>query len=460
MVHLAEFERLEGERPVPEPDDGGVPLVVEPGHERTVRIELAGRYRIRGRVLESDGSAFREPWVSVRTLDRPRFAPGSAGETRRGDERGRFELVLFTLRPLGSVLVSATDTGPQAFLPGSAPGKSAWVVLDLRARPSDADELTLVMSATGAISGRIVCDPPAVGASIRAHPRTGELPFGGLVNGASRYAMSRKGEFRLAGLPAGRYDLEVVPSARYATVWVRDVETGTERLTIALADARPARVTVEVVPSEGELGETILLTGRLTPHGSSPEAPELPAQATQREPWGWPPAMLQLWYGGGGHTDELGSTNYSLVPMRENPTPFDLDEGLYWIGAKAKAKDGNLTFPIGTGLVRVNAGEYRLRFELTPSGSVEGRVSGAAPGSDLCVALGRAGRLLELDVRRSEMGSVSELGHDGWFRFPLVPVGELELLVGTRAELLAGRWLRREELRTARGATAFVEVEL
>lgn len=460
LVLLTEFERLEGDQPVSEPDRGGTPLFVEPERERTVRVELAGRYRIRGRVLEADGSAFREPWVSVRTLDRPRFAPGSLEQARRGDERGRFELELFTLHPLGSVLVAAADTGPRAFTPGAAPAKSAWAVIDLSARPGGADELTLVLSATRAIGGRIVCDPPEVGVSITAHPQADQLPFGGLVNGASRHGRSRKGEFRLAGLPAGRYDLEVVPSARYATVWVRDVEAGAEGLTIALADAKPARVTVEVVPSEGELGETILLTGRLTPHGAGPEAPELPAQATQREPWGWPPGMLQLWYGGGGHTDELGSTNYSLVPMKANPTTLELDEGLYWIGAKAKAEDGSYTFPIGTGLVRVGAGEHRLRFELPPGASVEGRVTGAAPGSELCVALARAGELLVLDVRRDEMGPLAELGHDGWFRFPLVPVGELELRVGTRADLLAGRWLRREELRVARGATVFVEVEL
>ena len=459
-VRLAEFERLEGEKAVPERAEGGAPLVVEHGRERTLRIELAGRYRIHGRVLEQDGSAFREPWVTVRTLDRPRFASGSLEQARRGDERGRFELELFALEPLGLVLVAATDTGPRAFIPGSAPAKSAWTVIDLSARPTVADELTLVMSATGAIGGRIVSDPPEVGLSIRAHPCSGELPFGGLVNGASRFATSRKGEFRLAGLPAGRYDLEVVPSARYPTVWVRDVEAGTEGLTIALAGKRPARVTVEVTLSEGELGETILLTGKLEPHGAAPEVPELPAQGTQREPRGWPPDLLQLWSGGGGHTDEVGWTNYVLAPMKENPTTLELDEGFYWIGAKAKAKDGNLTFPIGTGLVRVGAGEHRLRFELGPGASVEGRVTGAALGSDLCVALAHAGRLLELDVRREEMKTMAELGHDGWFRFPLVPVGELELRVGTRADLLAGRWLARQELRTARGVTASVEIDL
>ena len=100
-----------------------------------------------------------------------------------------------------------------------------------------------------------------------------------------------------------------------------------------------------------------------------------------------------------------------------------------------------------------------MTIELPPSAAVEGRVRGAR-SEELCVALAQMGRLLLLDVRRETMDLVAELGHDGWFRFPLVPVGTLELRVGTRAELLAGRALRREELHTTRGATTTVDVEL
>jgi hypothetical protein len=357
------------------------------------------------------------------------------------------------------VLVTASDNVPEAYGPASAPGRSAWAIVDLTVG-SPSEELTLVMSATRAIAGRIVCDPPEVRVTVIARSSAGGMPFGALASNASRFAQSRKGgEFRLEGLPAGRYDLEFVPSERYPTVCVRDMEAGTEGVTVALEGTRPARVTVEV-STEVELAETILLTGKLHPHGDAPDVPELPAQATLREPRGWPPAMLQLWYGGGGRTDEVGWTSYSLVPTKENPTTVELDEGLYWIGVKAKAKDGSLTFPVGTGLMRVSAGDHRLRFELPPGASVEGHVTTAAPAGELCVALARGGRLLELDVRREKADTVAELGHDGWFRFPQVPVGELELRVGTRAELLEGRWLRREELRPARGATVSVNIEL
>jgi hypothetical protein len=459
-VHLLTFERVEGDRPVPSPERRGTPLFVEPDGERTVRVVLAERRRLRGRVLDADGAAFREPWVSARTLDRPRLDTGVFHQRQRADERGRFELDLVAQRPLGTVLVTANDTGPLSFVPGATPGKSAWAVVDVSAPLGPEDELTLVMRATGAIGGRIVCDPPPVGVQVRAHPRDAVPPFGGLVNGASPFAHSRKGEFRIAGLPAGRYDLEVTPGERFPTVWVRDVAAGTEGLTVVLEGTRPARVTVEVTLSEGELAEALLLTGKLRPHGAPPDAPELPAQAAQTEPWGWPRHVLGHWSGGGGRTDELGWTNYTLAPMPFNPTTLELDEGLYWLGAKARAKDGNSAFPVGTGLVRVSAGEHRLRFELGPSGAVEGRVTGAQPDGDLFVALARKGELLELDVRRSEAAPVAELGHDGWFRFPFVPAGELELRVGTRAELLAGRWLRREELCVARGATLAVEVDL
>jgi len=146
-----------------------------------------------------------------------------------------------------------------------------------------------------------------------------------------------------------------------------------------------------------------LLTGKLRPDGAPPDAPELPAQSAQRESWGWPRHVFGLGSGGGFRTNELGQTSYTLAPMPFNPTTLELDEGLYCLGAQARAKDGNLAFPIGTGLARVKAGEHRLRFELGPSGAVEGRVSGIRPEDELCVALARKGELLELDVRRSEV---------------------------------------------------------
>jgi hypothetical protein len=170
--------------------------------------------------------------------------------------------------------------------------------------------------------------------------------------------------------------------------------------------------------------------------------------------------MTSLWSGAGNAADELGRTLFVLTEMKENPTTLELDDGLMWIGAKAEAKDGNTSFPIGTGLVHVAPGEYRLRFELTPTGSIEGRVRGGPAGRELFVALARGGELLTLDVRQREMRSLCALGADGYYRFPLVPAGALELRVGTREELATGRWTKREEFQLARGAKLALDVQL
>ncbi len=458
VQQLAAFERVEDDELVLE---GGEPLFLAPGTDREVRLETAGRFRIFGRVLNGDRSGFERPSVSVTSLDRPRNAAGGFHQLCRGDVEGRFELGILTVRPFGRVLVTATNDEPSIALVARAPSVAAWATLDLRGRASGEEELTLIAEPTLAIAGRVVSDPTGIRTIVRAHALTHALPFGLLPTGAQSAAYSNKaGEFRVGGLPPGRYDLEVSPSSQFPTVWVRDVAAGTEDLTIPLGGTRPARVTVEVVLSEGELDQAILLTGKLRPFGELPDAPELPANASYGALAGWPPSLIDLWYGGGGHTDEQGSTSFSLVPLQENPTTVELDEGLLWIGAKARAKDGNLAFPIGTGLVRVSAGEHRLRFELTPSASIEGRVIGGVPGRELFVALASEGRLLTLDVGRNEMRPMSELGLDGFFRFPLVPAGKLELRVGTREELLGDRWTHREDLLLERGAKLHVEVTL
>lgn len=101
--------------------------------------------------------------------------------------------------------------------------------------------------------------------------------------------------------------------------------------------------------------------------------------------------------------------------------------------------------PVGTGLVRVSEGTYKLRFELAPTTTVEGRVRG--PGAaDLAAALYLPdGRPLPLDVRREVMQAEAELGAQGTFYFARVPIGALELRLGTTEELRAGRsrWSRR-----------------
>jgi hypothetical protein len=113
---------------------------------------------------------------------------------------------------------------------------------------------------------------------------------------------------------------------------------------------------------------------------------------------------------------------------------------------------------LGTGLVRFTAGKYELTFHQAVGTRLEGRVAGAPP--ELCVAVAQpGGELIAVDARRRELVRVVELGATGAFALELVPAGELELRVGTREELSAGRWRHRERF-TSAGETVRIEIEL
>lgn len=379
-----------------------------------------------------------------------------------GDGEGRFTLDLACAWPLGRVRVTARDfpEGRRSLTQTADPTRAAQADLDLRGRASGTEQLTLVLEPTLAITGRVEAPSgeDAVQASVRVHAAAAFPGFP--PRAASVPVYTRKGAFHLPGLAPGRYDLEVQPSSRFPRTWVRGVEAGTEDLVILLEGTRPVRVTVEVGSAAGELEETILLCGSFRPSGEPPPVPELAPSVTLSALEGWPAGMLTLWSGGGGRSDLNGQSSHTLTPMKTNPTTLELDEGLWWIGAKARLKDGTYAFPIGTGLVQLAPGEYRLRFELTRCGTLEGRVQGALPGRGLAAALAHAGALLVLDVGKREMFPLCELGADGSFRFPLVPAVPLELRVGTRAELLGGRWTERRSLLPEAGETLTVLVGL
>ena len=214
---------------------------------------------------------------------------------------------------------------------------------------------------------------------------------------------------------------------------------------LELPDGVPATVHVEVYGSR-PLGQIIVLCTRLDPlPGVGGDAPRLAKDADYAGPLGWPQPALGLWYGGQSYRGPLGTAMFSSGPIMEgNAKTFELSEGLYWIGAKAVDRDGAHCFPIGTGLVRVGPGEHNVRFHLTPSSTLEGRVEDAPIDEALCIALATEdGRLVPLDVRRNDMAPFTDLAADGRFRFPQVPTGRFELRVGTAEELRSGTARRR-----------------
>ena len=212
-----------------------------------------------------------------------------------------------------------------------------------------------------------------------------------------------------------------------------------------------------------ELGSLIVLRGHLIPHsGLHVDAPLLPAQARYTQPRGWPENALALSYGSEGDTSALGDERYEYWPIEGTSTSMDLDPGWYWFGAKGHAKGGTtLGFPMGTGLVRLEAGTHRLHFVLSASAQIQGRVIGTNPLQELQVGLcAEDGKLIPVDVRREELRTTSDLGADGSFLLTKVPVGVFELRAGTKSELESGTWRARKTVSIESGAQLAVTLEL
>ena len=457
---LARVERVVDGAPVFE-EDAGKPLVVPAGGVCDVRVVLALNLELRIRVVDAGGGGVPEAFVSLGGCAGPGATESVLQRQGRSNARGDLELRLLALRPAAHLLVTASDQEIDTWW-GRSPLNDARrtdVRIDLAGRATGKEELMLVLQPTLAIAGRIVAERKDLQVFLRAVFAGEERA--GLHATACNVSLASGGAFRLGGLPAGLYDLEFQPTQGLARSWMRGVAAGTQDLVVSIEDAPTARVVVEVVASEGTLRETIVLKGSFHPHDRPPAAGDLPREATFAEPFGWPPnLMLSLFSGGSGSSDELGDSNYSLSSTRSNPTTLELVEGLWWLGANARFSDGRSAFPVGTGLVHVGPGEHRVRFVLAPAAALTGRVRGLR-GRELLVALATTdGRLVAVDVGREEPRELCDLGADGSFRMLQAPSGTFELRVGTRAELLEGRWTARQQLALRGGETRDVVIEL
>jgi RNA polymerase sigma factor (sigma-70 family) len=439
-------------------------IVLEAGRDARLRIAVGDRSKIRGRVVKQDGSPVPLPAVRVYAPRQPEGMDARVIAFVHGDEQGRFELAWSSFAPLGAGRLAVCDKDLLFGFSnqrGEAAPLIACLELDLDAPPEE--ELVVVLEPTLAIEGRVL-DPEGRGAraTVRARPHgdPASSPLLRMRGVQTQVWADADGSFCFVGLPAGSFDI-AASSDDWARAVVEDVPAGTTDLELRVSGARPVTVEVEIVCPSVELKQAIVLRGELDAFDSSRiDAPALAAQSSYTDPLGWPQTALGLYYGSEGDLTEDGSVMFNYWPIEGSSTKIELEEGLYWFGAKGRAANGSELFPVGTGLVRVAQGTYKLRFELAPTTTLEGRVSG--PGAaDLAAALYLPdGRPLPLDVRRNTMQAEAELGAQGTFYFARVPAGELELRLGTPDELRAGRsrWSRTIEARS--GEPLKLEIEL
>jgi hypothetical protein len=441
---------------------GGAPIVVAKGEELALRAILPHRVKLTGRVEFESGEAVSHAGVGLETIDwssREQYVRAST----QCDADGKFTLEVVPAIPLHELRV--TSSAQSAFIFGKEQ-KFATMDLDLDAgTPSD---IVLVLRQSLSIRGRMIdVRGKAVHGIITAHPQ------GSGVNAHdSSRAMSvvdDAGTFELNGLPPGTYDILGSPNhgqimgpplEPFGETWVRGVAAGSQGVEIRITSESVAHVVFDMVIRDGEASDWIVLRARLYPRGDVAGIPSLAPAATYSAFKGWPSTVLGSWYGGGGEHEPRGLVSFLELQAKENPMTLTVEPGDYWLGVQGKDKHGNFVFPIGTGLVHVEPGDYRLQFELTTAAPVEGRVR-ADDLASLAVGIAHEGTgLLELDVGHRYLRRYRELGADGWFSFALVPVGEHDLWIGTPAELAAGNPSYRQTISIRREGTAPLEIVL
>ncbi|QDV08630.1 RNA polymerase sigma factor [Planctomycetes bacterium Poly30] len=456
---LVTVEReLEGSL-LPEPCGGaGSPIMVSPDRERKLSLKLEALGSLRCLVLDSSGNPF--PGASVRLISANYVPWKSQGLFFKGeaDEEGCCEIRLVSSRALGPAILTASDTGTHMFRwPEGESPRAATLRVNLDQPPGETVVLTLAN--TLEISGRLL-DPegaPLKG-SVEAQPVDGDLVAGHMLTGfRPSVSASKDGQFCLAGMPDGHFNI-VAKCQGYARVVAKGVRAGTQGLQLRMEGPPPARVEVFVDTGGVPMDTYVTLVGRYGSGSAEVKgAPLLLDNQTLDEPFGWPADMQGLWYGGGGN----GSSFFSLTPSKEPLKRLELDPGLYWIGAQAKAADGTMFAQMGTGLVSIQPGDHRVRLRMRARVSLSGVVRGDYQGAGLAVALAMDdGRLVPMDAWRESMVTIVDVGARGDFRLDHAPAGTYELRVGTPVELQAGESRASRRVDLIPGKPLLLEVDI
>ncbi len=437
-------------------------LVLAPRTERLLTIRWSPRSVLRGQVMGPTGAPFPQASVLLRSMEKDHRQRGYVSIVADSDDEGRFTIQLHPPHERCQLLLTATDMSPYTsrWPAGTAP-LAASKRLDSGDLPTE--EVKLVLAPTNSITGSVIdADGRPIEAMLRIAPSGEPLTGFYLETGFLGRAEARSdGDFTFAGLPDSIFDVSA-HSRGYAQAKAERIPAGTTGLVLRMDRAPPARVTISVEAPGMELTSLIVLRGQLYPHpGRHVDTPLLPEEARYTQPRGWPENALGLTYGTEGDTSALGDERFEYWPIEGTSTSMELDPGWYWFGAKGQATDGTTHgFPMGTGLVRLEAGTHRLHFVLSASARIQGRLIGMNPLQDLRVGLCTSdGEFIPLDVRRETLCTTFEFGADGSFVLDKVPVGEFELRVGTQAELESGTWRARKSVSIESGAQLEVTLE-
>jgi hypothetical protein len=468
-------ERAAGGELVFDEERTGEPIVVPLRGELVLVARLAPEIVLRGRVL----SAAREPVagarVQVNALEKHKgYFRGAPLETR-ADGEGRFELALASARGRQTVLAADGAAPAGTFLARGEPMRSAaMVVVDPAEARGGAIEVELVLEPLLSISGIVKLED---GSPARGHVRAVPAGAGYAAEtsfGVRHYADidAKDGSFEVPSLPEGTYDLYVPRQLEHSkdsfsiSVGLQPFEgipAGTHGLELVLGDRRDVRVRIHARSAAGPMGSMIVLHGRSWPRDPGRRGDPASRQATFAGLSSWPNAPLRL-MGVAGDEDDFGLHQFAFYSTDET-TAHDvpsMESGWTTIGVEGFAKagrQGQAYFPVSTGLVWLEPGDYEFTFDLVPMTRLEGRVLGVE-GQDLAVSLvaGDGGLVPLAGGGGGPPRRVLALRADGSFRIEGVPAAPLRLRIGTPQELARGEFRREIALALRPGENEPIEV--
>ena len=421
---------------------------------------------LKGRVFEPGG----EPSAGARIIIRPinaelegTFMSPHGGVT---EEDGTFEIPYTLVGSAQRISVRAQSTKgerPSLSMFGSPelpdPLLCAFAEVDAAAPGA---ELELRLGPMGKITGKVVGPDGKLAGLVRLAilPDETSSPFDfTLLTGWPTSISTSSGAFKTSALPPGSYTLEA-RSQTFGTIRSTDIAHDAEDVVLRYGEPNLAKLTLSA-SGPTEVRSLGITTGTLQLSRHSRGVERLDHKSIYTLPLDSQGAALSLSSGVTTFTSN-GVNSRTMVSRAEgNSKTLELAPGDYWLGVRATDVDGNALFPMGTGPVRVDPGEYMVHFEMLRTASLTGHHSKASASSEAWAVEIHlpAGDVVPCISARNQMQSSFSLGSDGSFEVHTLPACPLEVWIGSRFNLATGRPNLVRNITPAPGETLAITID-